>query len=99
MNELFNDYDGLIMPNSSNIAPLFGEVSDRLLDEYLILGNHLDIANFGVFPSISIPSGFVNNMLVGINITGIAKEDALVLNIANKIEKVLGYKGQVSNNE
>lgn len=99
MNELFKEYDGLLMPSSGNIAPLFGEVSDRLSDEYLILGNHLDIANFGGYPSISIPSGFVSNMPVGINITGRAKADALVLNIANKIEEVLGYKGQVSNNE
>lgn len=99
MNELFKKYDGLIMPSSGNIAPLFGEVSDRLSDEYLILGNHLCIANFGGYPSISIPSGFVNNMPVGINITGRAKEDVLVLNIANKIEEVLDCKGQVSNNE
>ena len=99
MNELFKEYDGLIMPSAEGIAPLFGEVSDRLSDEYLILGNHLCIANFGGFPSISIPSGFVNSMPVSANITGRAKEDALVLNMANKIEEVLGYKGQVSNNE
>lgn len=99
MNELFKDYDGLIMPASGDIAPLFGSVSDRLSDEYLILGNHLAIGNFGGYPSISIPSGFVNNMPVSVNITGRVKEDALVLNMANKIEEVLGYKGQVSSNE
>ena len=99
MNELFKEYDALIMPGSGNIAPLFGEVSDRLSDEYLILGNHMVIGNFGGYPSISIPSGFVNDMPVGVNITGRAKEDSLVLNIANKIEEVLGYKGQVSISE
>ena len=99
MNELFREYDGLIMPSSGDIAPLFGNASDRLSDEYLILGNHLAIGNFGGFPSISIPSGFVNKMPVSVNITGRIKEDALVLNIANKLEEVLGYKGQVSNNE
>lgn len=99
MNELFKEYDGLIMPSAEGIAPLFGEVSDRLSDEYLILGNHLAIGNFGGFPSISIPSGFVDGMPVSVNITGRAKEDALVLNMANKIEEVLGYKGQVSVNE
>ena len=57
------------------------------------------IGNFGGFPSISIPCGFVNNMPISINITGRAKEDSLVLNMANKLEEVLGYKGQVSNNE
>ena len=99
MNELFKEYDGLLMPASGDIAPLFGSASDRLSDEYLILGNHMAIGNFGGFPSISIPSGFVTNMPVSVNITGRAKEDALVLNIANKLEEVLGYKGQVSNNE
>ena len=99
MNELFKDYDGLIMPSTPDIAPKFGEVSDRLSDEYLILGNHLVIGNFGGFPSISIPSGFVSNMPVSINITGRAKEDNLVLNIANKIEEVLGCKGMVAKDE
>ena len=99
MNELFKDYDGLIMPSAPDIAPKFGEVSDRLSDEYLILGNHLVIGNFGGFPSISIPSGFVSNMPVSINITGRAKEDSLVLNIASKIEEVLGCKGMVAKDE
>ena len=99
INELFKEYDGLIMPTTGDIAPLFDKASDKLSDEYLILGNHLVIGNFGGFPSISIPSGFVNNMPVSVNITGRAKEDSLVLNLANKIEEVLGYKGQVSTNE
>ena len=76
MNELFEKYDGLIMPTSGNIAPLFDDASDKLSDEYLILGNHLVIGNFGGFPSISIPSGFVNDMPVSVNITGRAKEDS-----------------------
>ncbi len=99
INELFKEYDGIIMPTTGDIAPLFDKASDKLSDEYLILGNHLVIGNFGGFPSISIPSGFVNNMPVSVNITGRAKEDSLVLNLANKIEEVLGYKGQVSTNE
>ena len=99
MNNLFKKYDGLIMPSTPDIAPKFGEASDRLSDEYLILGNHLVIGNFGGFPSITIPSGFVDNMPISINITGRAKEDSLILNIANKVEEVLGYKGQVANHE
>ena len=49
MNELFEKYDGLIMPTSGNIAPLFDDASDKLSDEYLILGNHLFIVIFGDF--------------------------------------------------
>lgn len=99
MNELFEKYDGLIMPTSGNIAPLFDDASDKLSDEYLILGNHLVIGNFGGFPSISIPSGFVNDMPVSVNITGRAKEDSLVLNMANKVESLLSCKGMVAKDE
>ena len=99
MNELFEKYDGLIMPTSGNIAPLFDAASNKLSDEYLILGNHLVIGNFGGFPSISIPSGFVNDMPVSVNITGRAKEDSLVLNMANKIESLLDCKGMVAKDE
>lgn len=99
MNELFKEYDALIMPSAGDIAPLFGNVSDKLSDEYLILGNHLAIGNFGGFPSISIPSGFVNDMPVSVNITGRAKEDYLVLNMASKLEEALDFKGQVKVDE
>ena len=78
---------------------LLDDASDKLSDEYLILGNHLVIGNFGGFPSISIPSGFVNDMPVSVNITGRAKEDSLVLNMANKVESLLNCKGMVAKDE
>ena len=98
-NELFKEYDGYILPSTEKIAPRFDDISDKLSDDYLILGSHLIIGNFGGYPSISIPSGFINNMPVGINITGRVREDNLVLNMANKLEEVLGCKGQVSKSE
>lgn len=99
MNELFKQYDALIMPTTPDIAPLFDEASDKLSDEYLKLGNHLVIGNFGGFPSITVPSGFVNDMPISINITGRVMEDSLVLNMANKIEEVMNYRGQVAHHE
>lgn len=99
MNKLFEEYDGLIMPASGGIAPHFDEASDRLSDRYLILENHLDIGNFGGYPSITIPSGFVDNMPIAINITGRQKEDDWVLNMAYKIEAKLGFKGQIAGGE
>ena len=95
MNELFKEYDAMILPASGGIAPLFDEAIDRMSDRYLILENHMAIANFGGFPSITIPNGFVNDMPIGINITGRCFEDALTLNIANKIEEKLGFKGLI----
>ncbi len=92
INELFKEYDGLILPTSGSIAPHPSDASDKLSDKYLLLENHLAIGNFGGFPSISIPSGFVNDMPISINITGRILEDDIVLNMANIIEKELGYK-------
>lgn len=95
INKLFENYDAMILPAGS-IAPKFSQKSDNLSDEYLILENHLAIANFGGFPSITIPNGLVNNMPIGINITGKAKDDANILNIANIIEESMEYKNMIS---
>lgn len=95
MNELFKEYDGMILPASGGIAPKFDDEIDRMSDRYLILENHLAIANFGGFPSITIPSGFVQDMPIGINITGRCFEDKEVLNMANIIENKLGYRGLI----
>ena len=91
VNELFNEYDGIIMPAAAGIAPKFDEKSDKLSDKYLILDNHMVIGNFGGYPSITIPSGFIDSMPVGVNITGRVMEDDVVLNIANKIEGSMEY--------
>ena len=96
INELFKEYDGLIMPAASSIAPKFEDSSDKLSNKYLILDNHMVIGNFGGYPSITIPSGFVNDMPVGINITGRVMEDDIVLNMANKIEGTMEYKNQIA---
>ena len=95
MNELFKTYDAMILPASGGIAPKFDEEIDRMSSRYLMLENHLVIGNFGGFPSITLPNGFVNDMPIAINITGRQFEDGLTLNIANKIEEELGYKGLV----
>ena len=64
--ELFNEYDGLILPASGSVAPKFNQssedVNNKLSKRYLLLENHMAIANFGGFPSITIPCGFVNDM-------------------------------------
>lgn len=92
INELFKDYDGMILPASGGIAPKFDDTSEKLSERYLILENHLVIGNFGGFPSITLPFTMIDNMPVGINLTGRVKEDNLVLNMANYIEKVTGLK-------
>lgn len=100
--ELFKDYDGLILPVSTGIAPYLDGSKDELSkDDTAILEEHLQIGNFGGFPSITIPNGFIDDMPVGINITGNCYDDANVLNIAYALESTMNYKGMIAggNNE
>ena len=91
--ELFKEYDGMILPASGGIAPKFTDTSEKLSDRYLLLENQLAIGNFGGFPSITIPYGMVEDMPIGLNITGRIKEDDEVLKLAYQVEKLTGYKG------
>ncbi len=94
MKELFKEYDALIMPVGSGIAPLVSEVSETLKrTETEVLDNLLQIGNFGGFPSITIPSGIINGMPVGINITCNNYLDELTLGLASSLESLIEFKG------
>ena len=94
--ELFKKYDAVILPVSTGPAkPLEGskDISDK---NYIALEEHLQIGNYGGFPSITIPNGFINNLPVGVNITGNCYDDENVLNIAYALEKEMPYKNQIA---
>ena len=94
-NKLFEKYDGLILPCSSAGAPSLDKASDKITRNDIILENHLAIGNFGGYPSITLPCGFIDNMPIGVNITGKFKDDASVLNMAYALESILDFQNQV----
>lgn len=99
MKELFKDYDGLILPVSTGVAPYLdgSKGRDQVNDDTTsVLEEHLQIGNFGGFPSITIPNGFIDDLPVGINITGNCYDDANVLNIAYALESKMPYKNQIA---
>ena len=96
MKSLFKEYDALILPVSSGPAKKFNEDKDVIDASTNVLEEHLQIGNFGGFPSITIPNGFINGLPVGINITGNCYEDESVLNIAYTLESKMPYKGQIA---
>lgn len=97
MKELFKTYDGLIMPVGSGPAKLLESSKNTFTDASLTnLEEHLQIANYGGFPSITIPDGFINNLPVGINITGNCYDDQNVLNLAYALEGTMDYKNQIA---
>ena len=95
---LFEKYDAVILPVGRGPALHF----DNSLDNYDIdsayLEDSLQIGNFGGFPSITIPSGFIDNMPVGLNITCNVYRDVDVLSIAHALENAPGmnYKNNVT---
>ena len=96
MKELFKEYDALILPVSSGPAKKFDEDKDVIDENTNVLEEHLQIGNFGGFPSITIPNGFVNDLPVGINLTGNCYDDENILNIAYTLESKMPYKGQIA---
>lgn len=94
--KLFKEYDAVISPVSTGPAkPLdfkFGNDDKRTN----ALEDQLQIGNFGGFPSITIPDGFINKLPVALNITGNCYDDANVLNIAYAIESTMDYKNQIA---
>ena len=96
MNELFKKYDAMIMPVGTGIAPYLDDSKNDVNPEYQVLEESLQIANHGGYPSITIPNGFINDMPVGVNITGKIKDDEKVLNIAYFIESKMNFKNQIA---
>ena len=93
--ELYKKYDAVICPVGVGPAKKLDELNKPQDINTMALDEHLQVGNFGGFPSITIPNGFVSELPVGINITGNCYEDEKVLNIAYALESAMDYKGQV----
>lgn len=95
VNKILNSYDIILTPNCGSVAPFIEyAVEDYLSDEYIILENHLALANFAGTPSLTLPSGMVDGMPIAVNVMGRLFEEQTVLNIAYALENVLGFKNQ-----
>ena len=94
--ELYKKYDAVIMPVGSGPAKHLDGSLDILDENTAVLEEHLQIGNFGGFPSITIPNGFIDELPVGVNITGNCYDDENVLNIAYALESSMPYKNQIA---
>ena len=94
--DIFKEYDAIILPVGSGTAKHLDGSKDILDKDTAALEEHLQIGNFGGFPSITIPNGFINGLPVALNITGNCYDDANVLNIAYALEEKMPYKNQIA---
>lgn len=93
--ELYKKYDAVVLPVGIGPAKRFDD-NRKYDDNTVALDEHLQIGNYGGFPSITIPNGFINGLPVGINITGNCYDDQNVLNIAYALEEKMNYKNQIA---
>ena len=96
MNSLFEKYDAMIAPVGVGPAKYLDNDKNMLSDDTSVLDELLQIGNYGGYPSITIPNGFIDNLPVGVNITGKIKDDMNVLNIAYSLESTMDYKNQMA---
>ena len=96
VNKVFEEYDFIFTPAAPSVAPLIGESSDRLSNEYLIADNHLVLGNFAGLPSITLPIGMKDNLPFGANLSGRPFEDKDLMQVAYNLEKTTSLKNLVA---
>lgn len=97
INQIFQDYDIILTPNDSRIAPKMNEIlNEQFNHEYPILDHHLCLANFAGTPSLTLPCGFVEKMPIAVNLMGRLFEEQTVLNVAYALENALQLNNQYS---
>lgn len=93
---LFKQYDAVILPVGSGPAKYLDDSKNIKIKNIVPLEEHLQVGNFGGFPSITIPNGFIDELPVAVNITGNCYDDVNVLNIAYALENSMNYKNQLA---
>ncbi len=84
----FENYDFFIMPGSATIASKVEDVVSKKVSPSDV-DNYLQIANFGGYPSITIPMGKIDEMPMGINIMGKINSDEKLIALANHIDRLI----------
>ena len=94
MKECLKDYDCIIAPASSSIAPhIEGDYNeDQLSEDYLVSENYMAMANFSGYPSMTVPMGFIEGCPIGVNLTTRAFDEETMFDIGKAIEEITGYK-------
>lgn len=94
---VLDQYDITIASAAGTVAPHPEDsVDEKLGSSYLIAENHMIMGNFSGYPSMSVPSGFVEGMPVGINMMAKPFEEQILFNIGKAIEEETGLKGKTA---
>ena len=91
--KVLENYDVVLATAAPTIAPRPEEsVGDKMSDIYLVADNYMVLGNFTGYPSLTLPSGFVEGCPVGINVTAKAFDEQTLFNICKAIEEETGLE-------
>ncbi|MGL5540661.1 MAG: amidase family protein [Erysipelotrichaceae bacterium] len=94
LKKVLDEYDVLLAPAAGSVAPnAAGSHDDKLSSTYLIAENHMLLGNFSGYPSITLPTGFLDGLPVGINLTAKAFDEQTLLNVSCGIEAITQLAG------
>ncbi|MGN1344484.1 MAG: amidase family protein [Traorella sp.] len=91
--KIFDNYDVVMASAAPTIAPHPEDsVGEKMSDTYLVAENFMVLGNMSGYPSLTLPSGFVDGCPIGINVTAKAFEEQTLLNICKAIEEETGLE-------
>ena len=91
--QAFNDVDVIMGPTAPTTAFKLGDKKDDPVAMYLA-DIYTISTNLAGLPGVSIPAGFVNNMPVGLQIIGNYFDEARLLNVAHRYQKITDWHQQ-----
>lgn len=86
--KILEQYDCVIASAAPTVAPHPEDsVGEKMSDTYLVAENFMILGNMSGYPSLTLPSGFVEGLPIGINVTAKAFDEQNLLNICKAIEE------------
>lgn len=95
LSEKMKDYDAIIACACPDVAPTPDNCFDEDLNDVTnVADNYMLLANFSGYPSMTIPTGIVDDLPIAINLTCKPFEEEIMFNIAKGIEKIANFNGK-----
>jgi Asp-tRNA(Asn)/Glu-tRNA(Gln) amidotransferase A subunit family amidase len=91
INELFRNYAVLISPTAPDIAPKYSSILNRDPGYFLRFMKFTNPFNFSGTPSITIPSGFHEQMPIGLQLSGPRMSDIFISKVAEEFQKISDF--------
>lgn len=92
--ECLSKCDGILCLATPTVAPLLNESNDLRFGSSNFAEEHMQLANFSGYPSITLPLGKEEGMPFGVNLTCKAFEEQTMFNLAQAIEEETGLTNQ-----